>query len=200
MNPDSPIQSDAELVERLKQRDHDALKDLLRLHGSKIYGIAMKYMREEHDAQEVMQDALVTVWKKIGSFEGRSAFTSWLYRVTANTALMALRKKRRHSHDVSMDDPDSAEALRPLALSDPAEQPGDTLQRRELGEHLHAAIEQLPEPYRITVRLRDVEELSMEEVAEMTGVTVAAAKTRLHRARLTLRARLLPYLKSGVKP
>ena len=106
--------SDAELVVRLKQRDHNALKELLHLHGAKIYGTAMKYMHDEHEAQEVMQDALVTVWKKIGSFEGRSAFTTWLYRVTANAALMALRKKRRFAAEISADDSASADALRPL--------------------------------------------------------------------------------------
>jgi RNA polymerase sigma-70 factor (ECF subfamily) len=154
-------------------------------------------LRDERAAQEAMQDALVNVWEKIGSFEGRSAFTSWLYRVTANAALMALRRSRRHAVHVNADD---AHALRPLELSDPGELPGDALQRRELGEQVHVEIERLPEPYRTTVRLRDVEELPMEEVAELTGATVAAAKIRLHRARLTLRQRLLPYLKSGGTP
>jgi RNA polymerase sigma-70 factor (ECF subfamily) len=192
------VSPDTELVERLKRRDHDALKELLRQHGSKMYGIAMRYMCEEHEAQEVMQDALITVWNKIGSFEGRSAFTSWLYRVTANAALMALRKQRRRFVEVSTDAPENAEALRPLELSEPGQMPGDGLQQRELGALVHAEIERLPEPYRTTVRLRDVEELPIEEVAELTGVSVAAAKTRLHRARLTLRERLLPLLKDEV--
>jgi RNA polymerase sigma-70 factor (ECF subfamily) len=146
-----------------------------------------------------MQDALLTVWTRIGSFESRSAFTSWLYRVTANAALMALRKQRRRFAEISTDDAENAGALPPLELSDPGQTPGDALQRRELSELVYAAIEQLPEPYRTTVRLRDVEELSIEEVAELTGATVAAAKTRLHRARLTLRERLLPLLKGGMR-
>ena len=186
--------TDEQLVARLKQRDRRALEDLLRQHGAKLYGVAMQFMRDEPDAQEVMQDALVQVWKKIDSFEGRSAFTSWLYRVTANAALMALRKRKKHDGDVSLDALDSGAGGALLGTATAGEHPDATLLRGELGERVRAAIEELPEPYRSAVLLRDVEEFSIAEVAELTGATEAAVKSRLHRARLTLRERLLPYL------
>jgi RNA polymerase sigma-70 factor, ECF subfamily len=200
---ESPVQhGDELLVQRLKARDRSALEDLLRLHGSKLYGVALQFMRNENDAREVMQDALVSVWNKIGSFEGKSAFTSWLYRVTANAALMTLRKKKRRENDISLDAPVNEEEdvpLPALRLRDKGPLPDTAVLTSELGEQVRAAIDQLPEPYRVVVLLRDVEELPMTEVMEATGLSEPALKSRLHRARLALREVLLPYLKGEDK-
>lgn len=193
---------DVDLVARLKRRDKKALEDMIQLHGAKMYGVALQFMRNENDAREVMQDALVSVWNKIGSFEGKSAFTSWLYRVTANAALMSLRKKKRRENDVSLDttanDDDDA-PLPALRLSDKSPLPDNAALTGELGEQVRAAIDQLPEPYRVVILLRDVEELPMTEVMEATGLSEPALKSRLHRARLALREALLPYLKGEDK-
>ncbi len=189
---------DVQLVARMKRRDRSALEDMIQLHGAKMYGVALQFMRNEQDAREVMQDALVLVWNKIGSFEGKSAFTSWLYRVTANAALMALRKKKRHENDVPFDataDDDDELPLPALRLSDESPLPDKAALTGELGEQVRAAIDQLPEPYRVVVLLCDVEELPMAEVMEATGLSEPALKSRLHRARLALREALLPYLK-----
>jgi RNA polymerase sigma-70 factor, ECF subfamily len=191
--------NDAQLVARLKQRDKSALADLIQIHGAKMYGVALQFMRNEYDAHEVMQDALISIWNKIASFEGKSAFTSWIYRVTANAGLMALRKRKRHEKDVSLDATASGEDDEPLPalrLSDKSPLPDKVAMTDELGEQVRAAIDQLPEPYRAVVLLRDVQELPMEEVMEATGLSEPALKSRLHRARLALREALLPYLKS----
>ena len=189
---------DVQLVARLKKRDRSALEELVQIHGAKMYGVALQFMRNETDAREVMQDALVSIWNKIGSFEGKSAFTSWIYRVTANAGLMALRKKKRHENDISLDavgsDDDDA-PLPALQLSDKKPLPDKVVMTGELGEQVRAAIDQLPEPYRVAVLLRDVEELPMAEVMQETGLSEPALKSRLHRARLALREALLPYLK-----
>src|SRR2546427_12426447 len=84
-----------DLVARLKARDKAALEDLLREHGSRLYGVALQIMRNDIEAQEAVQDALITIWNKIDQFEGRSQFTTWLHRVTANAALMKLRKNKK---------------------------------------------------------------------------------------------------------
>lgn len=189
-------QDDATLVQRLKARDKSAMEELLRRHGAKMFGVAMQIMRNETDAQEVMQDALITVWNKAGSFEGRSAFTSWLYRVTANAGLMKLRKNKKFEQNVPLENFGGDRELPVLQLADPGANPAATVSRAELGDRVRAAIDALPEPYRTTVLLSDVEEMSMEEVAATMDVSVPAVKSRLHRGRLALRKALTPYLKN----
>ncbi|HUK83261.1 MAG TPA: sigma-70 family RNA polymerase sigma factor [Verrucomicrobiae bacterium] len=191
-------QDDAALVQRLKARDKSAMEELLRRHGPKMFGVAMQIMRNETAAQEVMQDALITVWNKAGSFEGRSAFTSWLYRVTANAALMKLRKDKKLEHNVPLETYGGDSELPVLQLADPSANPVASVTGGELSDHVRAAIDALPEPYRTTVLLADVEEMSMDEVAAAMESTVPAVKSRLHRARLALRKELTPYLKDQV--
>jgi RNA polymerase sigma-70 factor (ECF subfamily) len=201
MNPGDATSSnvnDAELVRRLKQRDPDAMETLVHAHGSKLYGVAFQFVRNETAAQDVVQEALLSVWNKIGSFEGRSSFTSWLYRVTANAALMRLRKEKRRQMDVSIDGDEEEQAYRPLQLQDTRPLPSGALQGEELKAQIQAAIDRLPEPYRSVVLLKDVEGFSLEEIAELTNASVPAVKSRLHRARLTLREALLPYLQGRI--
>jgi RNA polymerase sigma-70 factor (ECF subfamily) len=185
------------LVTRLKSRDKLALEDLLREHGARIYGVALQITRNETDAQEVMQDALITIWQKIDTFEGRSAFPTWLHRVTANAALMKLRKNKRFSQHVPLESDGPDRDLPVIQLADPREGPDAALARGELGARVRHAIDALPEPYRTTVLLSDVDELSMEEIARATGMTEAAVKSRLHRGRLALRKVLAPYLQEN---
>ncbi|MEI6083679.1 MAG: sigma-70 family RNA polymerase sigma factor [Verrucomicrobiota bacterium] len=192
----TPAQSlDRALVHRLQAHEPAALEELVAIHGSRLYAVALQIMRNETDAQEVVQDALITIWQKIGSFENRSAFTTWLHRVTANAALMKLRKNKRFTQTVSLDETD-ADDVRRLQLPAPGHSPGETLLHGELGHRVQAAIDALPEPYRTTVVLADVDELSMEEVSEATGVSMPAVKSRLHRGRLALRQALAKYLRS----
>jgi RNA polymerase sigma-70 factor (ECF subfamily) len=199
MNPNvaTEQQDDAVLVQRLKDRDRSAMEDLVRLHGAKLYGLALQITRNEDDAQEVMQDALVTIWNKVSSFEGRSAFTSWMYRVTANVALMRLRKQKKFEHNVSIENQGPDGDLPVIQLPDKREQPDAAAQREELGTHVQAAIDGLPEPYRSAVVLADVEGLSLQEIADATEASIPAVKSRLHRGRLALRKVLEPYLKEG---
>jgi RNA polymerase sigma-70 factor (ECF subfamily) len=186
---------DPALVDRLKARDKSALEELLRQHGAKLYGVALQIVRNETEAQEVMQDALISIWTKIDKFEGRSAFSTWLYRVTANAALMHLRKNKKFGQNVSLEDTGDEHDLPAIQLPSPGDTPAATALRDELSSHVRVAIDGLPEPYRTTVLLADVNEMSMEEVAETMAVTVPAVKSRLHRARLALRKALAPYLK-----
>src|SRR5436309_15806860 len=126
----------SDLVARLKARDKAALEDLLREHGGRLYGVALQIMRNETDAQEAVQDALITIWNKIDQFEGRSAFTTWLHRVTANAALMKLRKNKRVEQNVPLDAEEPV-----IQLADPHEGPGDAALRGELGERVRVAID-----------------------------------------------------------
>jgi RNA polymerase sigma-70 factor (ECF subfamily) len=183
------VTTPTDLVARLKARDKTALEDLLREHGGRLYAVALQIMRNETEAQEAVQDALITIWNKIDQFEGRSQFTTWLHRVAANAALMKLRKNKKFEQNVPLDAEEPV-----IQFADPREGPGDAALRGELGERVRTAIDGLPEPYRTTVLLADVDELPMEEIASAMNATVPAVKSRLHRGRLALREVLQPYL------
>lgn len=179
------------LVSRLQMRDQDAFPEFVDKYGPRLYGAARRFMRDEAGVEEVVQDTLITVWNKIGKFQGRADLNTWLYRVTANTALMRLRKAKSDSRFVSLDDDHTAPTKSEVVSPDVA-----TLQK-ELGEQVRAAMDELSEPARTIVRLSDVDGLSISEIAGITEISDGAVKSRLHRARLALRKRLLPYLQTN---
>jgi RNA polymerase sigma-70 factor (ECF subfamily) len=186
---------DMELVERLKRGDAEAFAALLRRHQGKVYRLAMNMTRNSQDAEEVTQDVFLTVYRKLGAFDGRAAFSTWLYRVATNAALMKLRGRRSEPHlPIEEAGPTFAadgRFARPVA--DWSELPEDQLLSAESRRVLAEAIEALPPDYKAAVVLRDIEGLSNQEVAETVGTTVLAVKSRLHRARLALRERLAAY-------
>ncbi len=190
---------DAALVERLKRGDEEAFAALLRRYQGKVYRLAMNMTRNAQDAEEVTQDVFLAVYRKIGEFDGRAAFSTWLYRVASNAALMKLRGRRSEPH-LSVEEegptfaPDGHHA-RPVA--DWSELPEDQLLSAERRRVLEQAIEALPPDYKAAVVLRDIEGLSNQEAAEILGASVLAVKSRLHRARLALRERLAAYLGAG---
>ncbi len=191
-----PDLSDAALVERVKKKDFGAFEEIIARHEEKIYRLAMRFMRNEADAEEVLQETFLAAWRRIEGFKGESQFGSWLYRVAANTALMRLRSRRRHP-EVSAEDL-AAEALEDGALQassgdDWSKRPDDQLQSEELRRHIQSAVDGLPAMYQTVFLVRDVEGLSTEETAEMLGITVPTVKTRLHRARLALRHAITEY-------
>jgi RNA polymerase sigma-70 factor (ECF subfamily) len=159
----------------------------------------MNMTRSPQDAEEVTQDVFLAVYRKIGEFDGRAAFSTWLYRVASNAALMKLRGRRSEPH-LSIEEEGPAFApdghfARPVA--DWSELPEDRLLSAERRRVLEQAIDALPPDYKAVVVLRDVEGLSNPEVAEVLGATVLAVKSRLHRARLALRERLAAYFEAG---
>lgn len=186
------VRSDKELVEALKAGDATSFDELLKRYSEKVHNLAMRITRNEEDAEEILQDVFVTVHKKIDKFEGKSAFSSWLYRVTANTAFMKLRK-RRQTPAVSLED--FGTSVKESWVSKRSEDCDvDYISsRHELRGELEEAIERLPEEYRAIFLLRDVDGLSSQEVGEILNISVPAVKSRLHRSRLMLRKKLQKY-------
>ncbi len=187
---------DVLLVERLRGGDVAALEALMGRHFTRVYRLAREITRNEADAQEVAQDVFLTVFRKIHTFEGRAALTSWLYRVTTNVALLK-RRARRTDREVPLDPqlptflPDGHRAGDPAyVLADWSETPEAELLSHETREILRRAIGALPDPYRVALVLRDIEGLSNDEIAEIVGDSVAAVKSRIHRARMVLREKL----------
>jgi len=195
--------SDEVLVERARAKDEAAFEELVGRYEDKLYRLAMRFVRNETDAQEILQEAFLSAWRNLPAFEGRAQFGSWMYRVTVNAALMLLRSRNRHP-EVTVDD------VEPTALNDAVSESGqmmrgsadwsqradEQLQSQEMRKHIQTSVDNLPDGLRTVFLLRDLEELSTEETAEMLGLSVPAVKTRLHRARLALREAIGRYFDS----
>lgn len=187
--------SDAELVERAKKGDIGAFEDIVRRYEGKVFGCGMRMMGNAADAQEALQDVFLSVYQKIRNFRGESAFSSWLYRIAVNACLMRLRTDKRHT-SVSLDGLEgtfTGDGRRASPVLDWSQEPEERFLSRETREHLNKAILSLPEEYRSVLVLRDVQELPISEVAEVTNLSIPAVKSRLHRGRLFLREKLSEY-------
>jgi RNA polymerase sigma-70 factor, ECF subfamily len=195
--------ADSALIERLRAHDAAALETLMERHSSRVYRVAFGITRSHPEAEEVVQDVFLTLFRKIDMFEGRAALGTWLYRVAANAALIKRRGKRVEL-EMSLEDclptfrdDGHREGDRTMLVADWSSTPETALLSGEARALLDQALERLPEHYRALLVLRDVEELSNEEVAEILGESVSSVKSRLHRARMALREILTRRLGPG---
>ncbi len=189
-------QTELTLLQRLRGGDAAALEVLMEQHAQRVYRVARGITQNAADAEEVVQDVFLTLFNKIHTFEERAALGSWLYRVATNAALVK-RRGRRSDREVPLDSilptflPDGHRAgKREFVLCDWSRSPETALLSQETREIVQRAIALLPEQYRAVLVLRDIEGLGNEEVAEIVGDSVAAVKSRLHRARMVLREAL----------
>jgi len=190
--------SDATLVKRAKRGDGAAFGELMKRYQGKIYRLARRMTETDEDAEDVVQEAFVKAFRSLKGFKEKSRFSTWLYRITVNLALMKLR--RRKPEVVSLDQPIATEEGKmQREIEDETTDPLRQLLERESAKVLDAAIEALPPAYRAVFILRHVEGLSTEETARILGISVPAVKSRLHRTRLMLQQKLLHYLKSQTK-
>ncbi|TMA90532.1 MAG: sigma-70 family RNA polymerase sigma factor [Deltaproteobacteria bacterium] len=188
---------DRELVERAQQGDGAAFAMLVERHQRQLYRLALRMTGSEADAQEVLQEAFLNAYQKLPLFRGEAQFSSWLYRIAANSALMRLRRKRR-APDTLAEQPlelagprFSAEGyLEPASSSDWSQRADEKMMSGELGAAINRAVADLPDDYRTVFLLKDVDGLSNEDIANALDLTVPAVKSRLHRARLALREKL----------
>jgi RNA polymerase sigma-70 factor, ECF subfamily len=191
------IDRDGPLVAALRRGDPTAAEDLVAAYGDRAWRLAMRITGNAQDAEEGVQDAFLSVIRKIDTFRGNSAFSSWLYRIVANAGYQQCRRRRGRSADVSLDKllPEFDEHGRHVApVVDWSMSVDDPARQTELRMVLSTAIDELPANYHAVVVLRDVEGLSQQEAAEALGLTVVNVKSRLHRARLFLRKRLDVHL------
>ncbi len=175
----------ADLVEAARAGDRQAFEDLVRATTAETYTLALRLTGNEEDARDVVQETYLRAYKGLKRFRGESAFTTWLYRITANCASTALSKRSKHRHE-DIDDEAGIADLRPEV--DPELRADASLER----ERVSAALADLPAPLRAVVVLRDVYDLPHEAIAAELGITEGAAKVRLHRARRKLRETLFP--------
>jgi RNA polymerase sigma factor (sigma-70 family) len=183
------------LLEALRAGRDEAYEELVRAHGARLLAVARRFLGNDEDARDAVQDAFLSAFRSIGRFEGNASIATWLHRIVVNASLMKLRTRRRKPEE-ALDD------LLPSFLSDghqahPAGpwRPEAELERRELRELVRLSIDRLPDAYRTVILLRDVEELDTAETAAILGVGPGAVKTRLPRARQALRTLLDPHLR-----
>ena len=196
MSIDHESTSDQDLLASLRGGEPKALEGLADRYGGRIYRLAFGVTRNQGDAEEVLQDVLLTLARKGASFEGRSALASWIYRITTNAALNKRRGKRLQVESPLEDllptfKSDGHRAGdRAFLLADWSRSPEEECLAGERRRILERAIDALPEHYRAVLVLRDVEGLSNEDVAEILEESVPSVKSRLHRARMVLREQL----------
>lgn len=185
---------EAALIERVRSGEHEAFYELVRPHERGIYLAALSVLNNDADAEEVVQEAILKAFKALPRFRGEARFSTWIIQITINEARMKLRKDRRHLYD-SLDEPRRGEDegdYVPRDFADWREIPSEALETARLRQALRKALDSLSPKYRQVLVLRDVEHLNIAETAKLLGITEAAVKTRLLRARLIMRDALAP--------
>jgi RNA polymerase sigma-70 factor (ECF subfamily) len=182
----TPVADEAGLVARLQAGDDDAFEQVVRLYGPKMLAVARRFLPREADAEDALQDAFVSVYRSVGSFQGGSRLSTWLHRVTVNAALMRIRARSRRP-DMTADDSgmDGLGAVR--AGSGWTLTAAEALQRTEVRDGVRAGLARLPDEVRAVVRLRDIEGLDLREIGALLDIGLSTVKARLHRGRLALR-------------
>ena len=192
--------NDRQLIRRLQTGDAEAVSELADRYSHRIFQMALRHMKNREDAEEVTQDVLLKVYRKIDRFRGDAALSSWIYRITFNTAMSRLRTHRAHraaeaerDRMFSVRNEAASEVPTPRQPADWSRMPDEELLRRQLREAVASALPRLPEIYRVPVVLRDIEGLSTEEASTRLRVKDQTLKSRLHRGRVMLRKQLEPF-------
>jgi len=182
-----------DLIARVQAGQADAFYELVRPYERAVFLSALSLTRNDADAEEVAQEAMLKAFKYIGSFRREAKFSTWLIQIAINEAKMKLRKNRLHLYE-SIDEPQTSDDgdYIPKDFADWREIPSEALERKELRDALASALNSLPEKYRTVMMLRDVQQLSIAETAQVLGISEANVKTRLSRARLQMRDALAP--------
>jgi RNA polymerase sigma-70 factor (ECF subfamily) len=179
---------DPQLLAALKGGDEQAFELLVRDYGGRMLAVARRFVRNDDDAQDVVQTAYLNAFRSLGQFEGQCQISTWLHRIVVNTALMKLRSRRRKP-EASIDEllptfQDDGHHIE--QFSDWCAPADELIERAETRALVRSCIDRLPENYREVLILRDIEELSTEESARILSMTPTAVKVRLHRARQAL--------------
>jgi len=187
-----------DLIARVQAGQADAFFELVRPYQRAVFLSALSLTRNDADAEEVAQEAMLKAFKNIGGFRCEAKFSTWLIQIAINEAKMKIRKNRRHLYD-SIEEPqisDDGDYI-PKDFADWREIPSEALERKELRDALVTALNSLPEKYRAVMMLRDVQQFSIAETAKILAISEANVKTRLSRARLQMRDALAPGLGSA---
>jgi len=183
---------EGELLARIRQGDENACDECIRMHAENVYRVALRLMRNEAEAEDVMQDTFLNAFKGIDKFDGRASLRTWLYRIAYNAAMMRLRKRRPELVSLQETE-DHGGPPQPKEFFDWSLLPQRELENAEVRREMNRAIQDLPAKLNAVFVMRELENLSTEETARALEISEQTVKTRLHRARLRLRERLTAY-------
>lgn len=190
---------EADLIRRLQQRDEKAFVLCVRTYQDKVYGLIYRMLGNHAEAQDVAQEVFVTVFKSIDSFRGESKLSTWLYRISANHCKNRIKYLRRRAHKTTTElDAQAERALQTTSgstLGEGQAGPAEVLEGAQLEQIVQRAIGKLEEEHRLLLLLRDVEEMSYEEIMQVTGLPEGTVKSRLHRARQALKEEIARHTK-----
>lgn len=199
-----------ELIQRVKSGEHDLFYQLIQPYEGRVFAAAMAILRNEADAEDIAQDAILKAFRHISQFRGEAKFSTWLLQITINEARMQKRRMTIRAMESINEQRDDESDYQPREFADWREIPSESLERKEVRNALMEALNTLEEKYRSVFVMRDIQHLSIEETAKVLDITQASVKTRLLRARLMLRDLLSPGLNGqwtskltfakGVKP
>jgi len=189
--------SEAELIARIVAGERDLFHELIRPYERMVYLTVFSIVRNETEAEDGAQEAVINAYRHLSSFRAEAKFSTWLTTIAINEGRKRLRKAKGAAEDSIEAETDEKEGdYTPAPLTDWREIPLEALERKELREALRKAVAELPAIYRQVFTLRDLEELNIEETAQALGVNPGTVKVRLHRARIILQKKLVPFLKT----
>lgn len=193
--------TEAELIARILAGEADLFHELIRPYERMVYMTVFSVVKNEAEAEDGAQEAMISAYRHLASFRGDAKFSTWLVAIAINEGRKRLRKVKSAAEE-SLDEPTEEQEgdFTPALLTDWREIPLEALERKELREALRTAVAELPGIYRQVFTLRDLEELNVEQTAQALGIQPGAVKVRLHRARIMLQKRLVPFLKTTTPP
>lgn len=184
------------LIRKLRERDEKAFREIVETYGDRVYNVTYRMLGNREEAEDVSQEVFITIFKSIDSFRGDSKFSTWLYRIAVNHCKNRIKYlSRRHDRDQSeYDEEVMGDEAAGAATPNPAPRPDKQLEGVELEQIMQRCIAQLEEEHRVVIVLRDVEDLSYEEICAITNLPTGTVKSRLHRARLALKKMMLEHM------
>jgi len=188
--------TEAGLIARILAGEKELFHELIRPYERMVYLTLLAIVKNEADAEDAAQEAVISSYRYLSSFRGHAKFSTWLTTIAINEGRKRLRKAKTAAEE-SIEEEGQEGDFTPAPLTDWREVPLEALERKELREALRAAVAELPDIYRHVFILRDLEELNIEETSQVMGISVGVVKVRLHRARIMLQKRLVPYLKTA---
>ena len=184
------------MIAAILDGDTQLYHELIHPHERRVYLMALSFMKNEADAEDVAQEAFMKAFRSLASFRAESKFSTWLISITLNEARGRLRKESAVRMESLDEAPDDGAVVSPALLRDWREIPSEVVERREIRQMLYQAVTSLPAIYRQVFLLREVEELNSNETAQTLNISINSVKVRLHRARMMLQKQLVPQMKT----